>query len=202
MSLHSGLMQREAAGRPIRIGVIGAGRFGTMFLSQVQFTPGMQVAGVAELNPQKAKDACVSVGWPEEAITFGDSASAVNEGSKNGKIVLTENANDLMAIEAAGVFRGVYHVLQGAISPLDGVGPRELKIEELAQRLQQGGVDEVIVATNPTVEGDATSLYVARLIKPLGVRVTRIAQGIPAGGEIEYVDGKTMGRSLEGRREM
>ena len=96
MSLHSGLMQREAAGRPIRIGVIGAGRFGTMFLSQVQFTPGMQVAGVAELNPQKAKDACVSVGWPEEAITFGDSASAVNEGSKNGKIVLTENANDLI----------------------------------------------------------------------------------------------------------
>ena len=117
-------------------------------------------------------------------------------------LCVVEQPNDLMAVEAAGVFRGVYHVLHGTISPLDGVGPRELKIEELLQRIQQGEVEEVILATNPTVEGDATSLYLAKVIKPLGVRVTRIAQGIPAGGEIEYVDGKTMTRSLEGRREL
>ncbi len=117
-------------------------------------------------------------------------------------LCVVEEPNDLMAIEGAGTFRGVYHVLHGAISPLDGVGPRELKIEELLQRLRRGGVKEVILATNPTVEGDATSLYLAKLIKPLGIRVTRIAQGIPAGGDIEYVDSKTMSKSLEGRREM
>lgn len=117
-------------------------------------------------------------------------------------LCVVEEPNDLMAIEAAGIFGGVYHVLHGAISPLDGVGPRELKIEELLQRLKRGEVAEVILATNPTVEGDTTSLYLAKVIKPLGIKVTRIAQGIPAGGDIEYVDGKTMGKSLEGRREM
>ncbi|MBW2038509.1 MAG: recombination protein RecR [Deltaproteobacteria bacterium] len=117
-------------------------------------------------------------------------------------LCVVEEPNDLMAIEAAGIFRGVYHVLHGVISPLDGVGPRELKIEELLQRLKQGGVAEVILATNPTVEGDATSLYLAKVIKPFGIKVTRIAQGIPAGGDIEYVDGKTMSKSLDGRREM
>jgi recombination protein RecR len=117
-------------------------------------------------------------------------------------LCVVEEPNDLMAIEASGVFEGVYHVLHGAISPLDGIGPRELKIEELLQRLRHGGVAEVILATNPTVEGDATSLYLAKVIKPLGIKATRIAQGIPAGGDIEYVDGKTMSKSLEGRREM
>lgn len=117
-------------------------------------------------------------------------------------LCVVEEPNDLMAVEAAGIFGGVYHVLHGAISPLDGVGPRELKIEELLQRLKRGEVAEVILATNPTVEGDTTSLYLAKVIKPLGIKVTRIAQGIPAGGDIEYVDGKTMGKSLEGRREM
>lgn len=117
-------------------------------------------------------------------------------------LCVVEEPNDLMAIEASGIFNGVYHVLHGAISPLDGIGPRELKIEELLQRLGHGGVAEVILATNPTVEGDATSLYLAKVIKPLGIKATRIAQGIPAGGDIEYVDGKTMSKSLEGRREM
>jgi len=93
-------------------------------------------------------------------------------------------------------------VLHGAIAPLDGVGPQELKIAELLERLRQGGVIEVIIATNPTVEGDATALYLAKTIKSLGITVTRIAQGIPAGGDIEYVDSKTMTRSLEGRREV
>ena len=115
---------------------------------------------------------------------------------------VVEGPSDLMAIEATGVFRGLYHVLHGAIAPLDGVGPQELKIAELLERLNKGGVTEVIIATNPTVEGDATALYLAKIIKPLGITVTRIAQGIPAGGDIEYVDSKTMTRSLEGRREV
>ena len=117
-------------------------------------------------------------------------------------LCIVEEPSDLMAIESTGIFKGLYHVLHGAIAPLDGVGPQELKIAELLERLQQGGVKEVIIATNPTVEGDATALYLAKTIKSLGITVTRIAQGIPAGGDIEYVDSKTMTRSLEGRREV
>jgi recombination protein RecR len=117
-------------------------------------------------------------------------------------LCVVEEPNDLMAIEATGAFKGLYHVLQGTIAPLDGIGPQELKIAELLERLHQGGVAEVILATNPTIEGDATALYLAKVVKPLGITVTRIAQGIPAGGDIEYVDSKTMSRSLEGRREV
>jgi recombination protein RecR len=117
-------------------------------------------------------------------------------------LCVVETPSDLLAIEATGIFKGLYHVLHGAIAPLDGIGPQELKIAELLQRLGQGGVREVIIATNPTIEGDATSLYLAKVVKPMGITVTRIAQGIPAGGDIEYVDIKTMSRSLEGRREV
>ena len=117
-------------------------------------------------------------------------------------LCVVEGPSDLMAIEATGIFKGLYHVLQGAIAPLDGIGPQELKIAELLERLKQGGVREVIIATNPTIEGDATALYLAKVVKPLRITVTRIAQGIPAGGDIEYVDIKTMSRSLEGRREI
>jgi recombination protein RecR len=117
-------------------------------------------------------------------------------------LCVVEAPSDLMAIEATGIFKGLYHVLQGAIAPLDGIGPQELKIAELLERLKQGGVKEVIIATNPTIEGDATALYLAKVVKPMGITVTRIAQGIPAGGDIEYVDIRTMSRSLEGRREV
>lgn len=117
-------------------------------------------------------------------------------------LCVVEESSDLMSIEATGIFKGLYHVLQGAIAPLDGIGPQELKIAELLERLKQGGIREVIIATNPTVEGDATALYLAKVVKPMGITVTRIAQGIPAGGDIEYVDIKTMSRSLEGRREV
>jgi recombination protein RecR len=117
-------------------------------------------------------------------------------------LCVVEAPSDLMAIEATGIFKGLYHVLHGAIAPLDGVGPQELKIAELVERLRQGGVAELILATNPTIEGDATALYLAKVVKPMGIMVTRIAQGIPAGGDIEYVDTKTMSRSLEGRREV
>jgi recombination protein RecR len=117
-------------------------------------------------------------------------------------LCVVEEPNDLMAIEATGAFKGLYHVLHGAIAPLDGIGPQELKIAELLERLNHEGVTEVILATNPTIEGDATALYLAKVVKPLGITVTRIAQGIPAGGDIEYMDSKTMSRSLEGRREV
>jgi len=117
-------------------------------------------------------------------------------------ICVVEEPPDLLAVERAREFRGRYHVLHGALAPLDGVGPDELKIQPLLVRLRDGAVREVILATNPTAEGEATALYLARLIKPLGLRVTRIAHGIPVGGDLEYVDVMTVGRALEGRRDM
>jgi recombination protein RecR len=106
------------------------------------------------------------------------------------------------AIEKTRDFKGRYHVLMGALSPLQGVGPDDLKIRGLLDRVGQGGVDEVILATNPNVEGEATAIYLARLLKPLGVRVTRIAMGIPVGSDLEYTDEITMGKAMEGRREV
>jgi len=117
-------------------------------------------------------------------------------------LCVVEGPNDLIAIENTGAFSGRYHVLHGTISPLEGIGPDDIKIRELMERLQREGVGEVILATNPTVEGGATALYLTELIKPLGVKVTRIAYGIPMGGEIEYSDGMTLSKALEGRREI
>jgi recombination protein RecR len=117
-------------------------------------------------------------------------------------ICVVEEPADLLAVERAHEFRGRYHVLHGTLAPLDGIGPDELKIQPLLVRLRDGTVREVILATNPTAEGEATALYLARLIKPLGLKVTRIAHGIPVGGDLEYVDVITVGRALEGRREM
>lgn len=117
-------------------------------------------------------------------------------------ICAVEEPRDVVAIERTGEFRGLYHVLQGAISPIDGVGPEQLRVRELISRLEDGSVTEVVVATNPNVEGETTALYLARLIKPLGVRVTRIASGLPVGGDLEYADEVTLGRALEARREM
>ena len=109
---------------------------------------------------------------------------------------------DLMAIDRTGAFRGRYHVLHGVLSPLDGVGPDDLRIQPLLERLAPGAVQEVIIATSPNVEGDATALYLARLLKPLGLKVSRIASGVPIGGDLEYADGVTLNRALESRREL
>jgi len=117
-------------------------------------------------------------------------------------ICVVEEPQNVNVIEKTGGHRGTYHVLMGAISPLSGVGPDDLKIKGLLARIAEGGVEEIILATNPTVEGEATAIYLARLVKPLGVRVTRIAMGIPVGSDLEYADDLTMTRALEGRREL
>ena len=117
-------------------------------------------------------------------------------------VCVVEEPADIMALERAGDFRGQYHVLHGTLAPLEGVGPDQLKVAELLERIRGGGVSEIILATNPTVEGEATALYLARLLKPAGVKVTRIAHGLPMGADVEYADGVTLSRALEGRREM
>lgn len=117
-------------------------------------------------------------------------------------VCVVEEPRDVVAVERTGEFRGTYHVLQGAISPIDGIGPEQLRVRELIGRLGAGAITEVIVATDPDVEGETTALYIARLVKPLGIRVTRIASGLPVGGDLEYADEVTLGRALEARREM
>lgn len=117
-------------------------------------------------------------------------------------ICVVEEARDIVALEKTGEFRGRYHVLLGAISPIEGIGPEQLKVRELLVRLGDESVNEVILCTNPNVEGEATAMYLARLLKPLGVAVTRLASGLPVGGDLEYADELTLGRALEGRRSM
>jgi recombination protein RecR len=117
-------------------------------------------------------------------------------------VCVVEEPQNVNVIEKTGGFRGVYHVLLGALSPLQGVGPDDLKIKGLLTRIEADHIEEIILATNPTVEGEATAIYLARLLKPLGVRVTRIATGIPVGSDLEYADELTMGKAMEGRREV
>jgi len=119
-----------------------------------------------------------------------------------GVLCVVERAQDIVVVERTQEFRGRYHVLGGAISPISGVGPDQLRVAELIARIEEEKVDEVIVATNPTVEGDTTALYLARLLKPLGVTVTRLASGLPVGGDLDYADEITLGRALLGRQEM
>jgi recombination protein RecR len=117
-------------------------------------------------------------------------------------VCVVEEPKDVSAVEKAGVVKGRYHVLGGAISPMQGIGPDDLRVQELLDRVTRNGIGEVILATNPNLEGNATAMYVAGLLKPLGVRVTRLASGLPVGGDLEYADEVTLGQALEGRREM
>ena len=126
----------------------------------------------------------------------------VSETRNHKMICVVEEPQNVSAIEKTRDFKGVYHVLMGALSPLQGVGPDELRIKSLLARVSEGGIEEVILATNPNVEGEATALYLARLLKPLGVKVTRIAMGVPVGSDLEYTDEVTMHKALEGRREV
>jgi len=117
-------------------------------------------------------------------------------------VCVVEEPRDIVAVEKTQEFHGLYHVLQGAISPIEGIGPEQLRVKELLTRVDTEGIKEVILCTNPNLEGEATAMYLARLLKPLGLSVTRIASGLPVGGDLEYADELTLGRALEGRREV
>jgi recombination protein RecR len=136
-------------------------------------------------------------------ITDVDPCVYCSNGARNQRLVcVVEEPTNIAALEKGHGYRGVYHVLHGALSPIHGIGPEQLRIQGLLRRAQSGAIDEVILATNPTLEGEATAVYLAQQLKPTGVRVTRIATGIPAGSDIEYADEVTLQRAIEGRREM
>ncbi|HBF0313867.1 recombination mediator RecR [Clostridioides difficile] len=136
-------------------------------------------------------------------ITDTDPCSMCSNKSRDSSVIcVVEDPRDVAAMERTREFKGQYHVLNGVISPMDGIGPDMLKIKELIQRLGNQDVKEIIMATNPTIEGEATAMYIARLVKPMGIKVTRIAHGLPVGGDLEYADEVTISKALEGRREI
>ncbi|HEX2938741.1 MAG TPA: recombination mediator RecR [Ruminiclostridium sp.] len=136
-------------------------------------------------------------------LTDGEICGICSSPSRDGSVIcVVEDPRDVVAFERTRDYSGLYHVLHGVISPMDGIGPEQLKIKELLARIGDGQVKEIIMATNPDVEGEATAMYVSRLLKPLGVKVTRIAYGLPAGGELEYADEVTLLKALEGRSEI
>ncbi|MCC0693872.1 recombination mediator RecR [Clostridioides sp. ZZV14-6387] len=136
-------------------------------------------------------------------ITDTDPCSMCSNKSRDSSVIcVVEDPRDVAAMERTREFKGKYHVLNGVISPMDGIGPDMLKIKELIQRLGNQDVKEIIMATNPTIEGEATAMYIARLVKPMGIKVTRIAHGLPVGGDLEYADEVTISKALEGRREI
>ncbi|MBQ7926558.1 MAG: recombination protein RecR [Lachnospiraceae bacterium] len=149
-------------------------------------------------------DAKANVQYCKECYTLTDKEICpvcANQSRNHRLIMVVENTRDLAAYEKTGKYEGVYHVLHGAISPMIGIGPGDIKLKELVERLQ-GDVDEVIIATNSSLEGETTAMYISKLIKPTGIKVTRIASGVPVGGDLEYIDEVTLLRALEGRVEI
>jgi recombination protein RecR len=188
-------------------------------VEQLQKLPGIGAKSAQRLafhvlrHPREdAERLCEAIRDVKERVTYCSTCNNITDVDPCGLctsatrdqrlICVVEEPQNVAVIEKTREFRGVYHVLMGALSPLHGVGPDDLKIKGLLTRVGTNGVDEVILATNPTVEGEATALYLARLLKPLGVRVTRIAMGIPVGSDLEYADEVTMTRAMEGRREL
>jgi recombination protein RecR len=136
-------------------------------------------------------------------IAEGDECGICADDRRDSTVIcVVEEPRDIVAVEKTGEFKGRYHVLQGALSPIEGIGPDQLRVKELLGRLDDEGVQEIILGTNPNIEGETTAMYIGRLLKPLGLRVTRIASGLPVGGDLEYADELTLGRALEGRREV
>jgi len=136
-------------------------------------------------------------------VTQDDPCPLCRDPRRDARLLcVVEEPNDLLALERTGEFRGRYHVLQGALSPLDGIGPEDLKVRELLSRLEREPVEELILATNPSVEGEATAIYLGKLLKPFAARITRIARGLPVGGDLEYADEVTLAKALEGRRDI
>ena len=167
---------------------------------------------LVKAQPEEAKRLAEAIVQAKERIAFclecgnvaeGDLCRICrDEGRDRTTLCVVEEPKDIATIEKAGVIKGRYHVLGGAISPLDGVGPEDLRVQELLDRVERDGVTEVILATNPNLEGNATAMYVAAMLKPVGVTVTRLASGLPVGGDLEYADEVTLSQALEGRREM
>ncbi len=145
------------------------------------------------------------VAWCERCFNLSEGplcGICADERRDGHTICVVEEPKDLVAVEKTGEFKGRYHVLQGAISPIEGIGPDQLRVKELLARLDPEGVTEVILCTNPNIEGEATAMYLGRLLGPMGIKTTRIASGLPVGGDLEYADELTLGRALEGRREL
>jgi recombination protein RecR len=150
-------------------------------------------------------DARENVRYCKECMTLTDEELCPicrNPKRNHRQIMVVENPRDLAAYEKTGKYEGVYHVLHGAISPMNGIGPGDIKLKELMVRLQKEDIDEVIIATNSSLEGETTAMYISKLVKPSGIKVTRIASGVPVGGDIEYIDEVTLLRALEGRTEL
>jgi len=136
-------------------------------------------------------------------LTDSDVCSLCSSENRDRSLIcVVEDPRDVVAMEKIREFKGLYHVLHGAISPMQGIGPEDIRIKELLERISEGNVKEVIIATNPNIEGEATAMYISRLVKPLGINTTRIAHGIPVGGDLEYADEVTLAKALEGRREI
>jgi recombination protein RecR len=165
-----------------------------------------------KVPPEEARALAEAIVEAREKVTFcrrcfnfaqGELCEYCQDSRRDPSVVcVVERPQDIVAVERTGEFRGGYHVLGGAISPIDGIGPEELKVKELLERIRSEGIKEVIVATNPRVEGEATAIYLANLLKPLGLKVTRIASGLPVGGDLEYADEITLGRALKGRLDL
>ena len=136
-------------------------------------------------------------------LTESDPCSICSSSTRDqGVICVVEDPRDVVAMERIREFKGLYHVLQGVISPMEGIGPEDIRIKELIKRVREGDIKEIIIATNPNVEGEATAMYISKLLKPVGIKITRIAYGIPVGGDLEYADEMTLSKALEGRREI
>jgi len=167
---------------------------------------------ILRASPEDAAALAAAIGEVRQKIRFcsvccdlteADPCAICRDARRDGAIVcVVAQPQDLIAIERAGGYRGRYHVLHGLLSPLDGVGPDDLRVAELVRRCADGTIREAILATSPSVEGEATAVYLAKLLRPLGVRATRIATGVPMGGELEYADQATLARAIDGRREM
>ena len=187
-------------------------------VEQLQRLPGIGAKGAQRLafhvlkNPREDADRlCDAIRDVKERVTYCSICNNITDSdpcvyctgaTRDTRVIcVVEEPQNVTVVEKTQGFKGLYHVLMGALSPLHGVGPDDIKIKGLLTRVGEGTVEEVILATNPTVEGEATALYLARLLKPLGVRVTRIAMGIPVGSDLEYADEVTMTRAMEGRRE-
>ena len=191
----------------------------TRLIEQLQRLPGIGAKSAQRLafhvlkNPRDdAERLCDAIRDVKEQVTYCSTCNNVTAAdpcvfcsgaSRDPRVIcVVEEPQNVMVVEKTREFRGMYHVLMGVLSPLHGVGPDDLKIRDLLSRVGNGGVEEVILATNPNVEGEATAIYLAKLLKPLGVRVTRIAMGVPVGSDLEYADEITMHKAMEGRREV